>query len=324
MHSCVVCHDDIIDRRSNARYCSRKCQRSKPTNIESGIMYLTAPRDQRQSLASTADKLCTYEGCGKPSLRKKKKGLCSMHYQRQKKGADMDRPPRETRSAPADGLCEIDGCTNKYSGDGLCRFHYTRKRRDFPMGWPFGTQRGTPPDGLCKVEDCEDKHHCQGLCAFHYSRQKDGVRFDRPRREKPPTDGLCKVEGCEGKFNQHGFCAAHNQRQKNGRSLDTLIGASNYPVGHTRKTTEGYVAEKTPDGCWVLQHRYVMEQSIKRGLYAHEEVHHKNGQKADNRIENLELWTTSQPRGQRVQDKLEWCREFLAQYEGKQLPIEWG
>ena len=34
MNLCVVCHVDISHRRSNARYCSRKCQRSKPANIE--------------------------------------------------------------------------------------------------------------------------------------------------------------------------------------------------------------------------------------------------------------------------------------------------
>lgn len=31
----------------------------------------------------------------------------------------------------------------------------------------------------------------------------------------------------------------------------------------------------------------------------------------DNRLRNLELWSTSQPSGQRVVDKIEFCIEFL-------------
>jgi hypothetical protein len=57
-----------------------------------------------------------------------------------------------------------------------------------------------------------------------------------------------------------------------------------------------------------------MEEYIGRKLFDHENIHHKNGDRSDNRIENLELWSKSQPAGQRVRDKLLWAKELLATY----------
>lgn len=58
-----------------------------------------------------------------------------------------------------------------------------------------------------------------------------------------------------------------------------------------------------------------MEYQLNRPLWPDETVHHKNGHRSDNRIENLELWSKWQPSGQRVEDKLAWAREILARYE---------
>ena len=65
--------------------------------------------------------------------------------------------------------------------------------------------------------------------------------------------------------------------------------------GGTYKDANGYIFEKCRNhpfaynNGYVLQHRLVMEKYIKRFLLPHEIVHHINGVRDDNRIENLQL-----------------------------------
>lgn len=76
---------------------------------------------------------------------------------------------------------------------------------------------------------------------------------------------------------------------------------------HPRATSSSYVFE----------HILVVEQALGRYLRTDEAVHHRNGVRDDNRIQNLELWTRPHPAGIRAADALAWAHEIIARYEGK-------
>ena len=109
-------------------------------------------------------------------------------------------------------------------------------------------------------------------------------------------------------------CKAEYQRRK---AAERFLSGEKYR--HVKKN--GYVwmsipANISPTGkkCEMLEHRYVMEQSIGRPLLPEETVHHINGVRDDNRLENLELFSSRHGPGQRVRDKIDFAVEMIALY----------
>lgn len=98
---------------------------------------------------------------------------------------------------------------------------------------------------------------------------------------------------------------------------------NNHWKGGRQKLSKGYIQIYKPEHPnadkhgYIAEHVYVMSQHIGRPLEKGETVHHGNGIKDQNNIENLELWVSSHPAGQRVSDLIKWAKDLLLKYDLK-------
>lgn len=122
---------------------------------------------------------------------------------------------------------------------------------------------------------------------------------------------LCEITSCNKRVAALNYCDTHYRAFK--RNGDPLV-RQQAAAGAGCIKPDGY-KRTTINGKNSADHRIIMEQSLKRELLKEETIHHLNGNRSDNRLENLELWNTRQPKGQKICDKLFFCLELINLYD---------
>lgn len=202
--------------------------------------------------------------------------------------------------------CIIDNCQREVACRGWCQAHYMRYRRH---GDPLGGRPERPE--ICSYANCTSRHYANGYCRLHYVRANAGTDLGKPL---PIRQDGCNVKDCDKPHTCLGYCNTHWARLKKHNDVKEDVPITRLTANGKIIDGKGYVLIWTGKK-YEREHRIIMSIHIGRALRQDETVHHINGVKDDNRLENLELWSSSHPSGQRLEDKISWAKDFLKSNE---------
>ncbi len=222
---------------------------------------------------------------------------------------------------PALRVCGFPGCEFPYNAKGYCRAHYEQHRNGVKLR-AINAQY-LDESGTCAAPDCtntfrrrtigSERRFCSRKCSNRTRIREKRADGWVPAHRRPGRES-CSVLECEKPRYVHGYCIMHAERVRRFGTPGEAERRKAAPgTADWTQTSDGYM-RRSFNGEIQLQHRVVMEELLGRLLWADETVHHKNGNRSDNRPENLELWSSWQPAGQRVEDKIAYAREILARY----------
>jgi len=169
----------------------------------------------------------------------------------------------------------------------------------------------------CLFKECIRKSYAKDLCQSHYKMSIRGEELRKLRPREGARLKTCTFDGCHKPHKGNNLCSGHNYQMKKFGKLQPIKYNAPGEWGEWFKHESGYIRRvKTLSGKMKMQsqHRVIMEEYLGRDLLPGENVHHKNGIRDDNRIENLELWVSSQPSGQRVEDLVKWAEDIIKRY----------